>query len=263
MLWLCCSCAGLRAQPAIPKEKIPAEVVGELRDLIETLYFVNAERRVEATMELAKLGPKAAPAAPFLIGLMLNDSSLVGMKPEHVKELIQADIFVLRGGGKIYLPGAEKTAAQNALARIGAAAIGPLKAALRDPAESIRTGAITALALMQEPAAVDVLLATLEDPKFADRAEAAARIGYTKDPRILEMLLDMAKDQDAAVRVGAARGLGRQKDLKGIGVLVSTLKDESKDVRQAALNSLQLITGQKFGEDATKWENWWSKQPKR
>jgi HEAT repeat protein len=261
-LWACSCCIQLDAQPAIAKEKIPAGVSGELRDLIETLYFVNAERRVEAMMELAKLGPKAAPAAPFLIGLLRDDASLVGMKPEYAKELIQEDIYVLSGGGKIYFPGAEQSAAENALARIGVAAIGSLKSALKDPAGSIRSGAITALALMQAPAAVEVLLAALKDPKFGDRAKAAASIGYAKDARVLEILLGMARDRDAAVREGAARGLGRRKDPKGIGVLVPALKDENKGVREAAASALQKITGQEFGDDAAKWEEWWSQQPK-
>jgi len=40
------------------------------------------------------------------------------------------------------------------------------------------------------------------------------------------------------------------------------LKDENSDARENAAEALGKITGQDFGEDQTKWQNWWNEKKK-
>ena len=50
------------------------------------------------------------------------------------------------------------------------------------------------------------------------------------------------------------------KDQRAIEPLINALTDEIKDVRRNAAFALQKITGEDFGQDHTKWQNWWKQR---
>ena len=58
------------AQPNIPKEKIPSDVPSDVRKQIERLYSSDPIERAYGALALGKIGGKAAPAVPFLIGIL-------------------------------------------------------------------------------------------------------------------------------------------------------------------------------------------------
>lgn len=61
------------AQPKIPKSSIPSRIPPEVREQIERLYSQDPVERGYAAYELGEMGAKAAPAVPFLIGILGGD----------------------------------------------------------------------------------------------------------------------------------------------------------------------------------------------
>jgi HEAT repeat protein len=53
--------------------------------------------------------------------------------------------------------------------------------------------------------------------------------------------------------------LPKRKDPAVIDALIAALKDQESSVKSAAARSLSKITGQKYAEDASQWEQWRSK----
>lgn len=66
------------------------------------------------------------------------------------------------------------------------------------------------------------------------------------------------KDSSAHVRYVAANEFCLRKDPSAVGPLVALLNDPSEDVRDSAVYALGYITGEKFGHDYKKWQEWWS-----
>ena len=64
------------AQPAIPKDKIPADLSPDLKGLVEGLYAEDVAKRAEAAMKLGELEEKAKPAVPFLVALLADDKGV-------------------------------------------------------------------------------------------------------------------------------------------------------------------------------------------
>jgi HEAT repeat protein len=69
----------------------------------------------------------------------------------------------------------------------------------------------------------------------------------------------MNKDENSYVRATAALVLGDLKDTRGVEPLIEALSDESHGVRKNAAFALKRITGQNFGIDPSKWQEWWEK----
>ena len=65
------------------------------------------------------------------------------------------------------------------------------------------------------------------------------------------------------MREKVAVALGEIKDDSVIEPLVKLLeKEEATRVRAAAVQALQAITGQEFGQDTDRWRAWWQNQKK-
>ncbi len=63
-------------QPLIPKEKIPKEIRGDVREMIENLYHPNPQWRIGAASVLGQMGVHAAPAVPFLVAILSDNAAL-------------------------------------------------------------------------------------------------------------------------------------------------------------------------------------------
>uniref|UniRef100_A0A7C2K2T5 HEAT repeat domain-containing protein n=1 Tax=candidate division WOR-3 bacterium TaxID=2052148 RepID=A0A7C2K2T5_UNCW3 len=81
--------------------------------------------------------------------------------------------------------------------------------------------------------------------------------------RGIEPLISALKDVNWHVREAVAYALGEIKDLRAVEPLISALKDVNSSVRRAAAKALEEITGQNFGEDQAKWQEWWEKNKGR
>lgn len=112
--------------------------------------------------------------------------------------------------------------------------------------------------------------------------EAIDLLGEIKDPCAIEPLISALKDAGLDVKKYDALALGKIKgtrtDESRTGISISKkdtsgtyVEYEVKDphaavqlqvflqVRSSAASALEKITGQKFGEDPVKWQEWWDK----
>jgi HEAT repeat protein len=134
------------------------------------------------------------------------------------------------------------TAAAEALGRIcDPRAVGPLFAAARNlhSPEPYRRAAAEALGKIGAPT-VGPLRAALADPS-PDTREAAARILGKVGASAVESLSAAVKDPSACVREAAAKSLGEIGDASAAEVLAGALTDSSERVRQAAAKALARI----------------------
>jgi HEAT repeat protein len=136
------------AQPNLPKENIPATLPPEVKAEVEGLYSPEAAKRAQAAEKLGNMGDKAAPAIPYLIGL-LGDTT--GVK------------VPLEPGSNVMTDTSAGIEASTALGKIGDPALDPLIAALKDKNPHVRILAAAALEELESPKAVEPLIAALKD----------------------------------------------------------------------------------------------------
>lgn len=109
-----------------------------------------------------------------------------------------------------------------------------------------------------------VLIRAFDSEHWADRKQAAEtlrRIGPEEGvvPALIKALL---RDESQYVRKAAAEVLGKigPEAKEAVPALIKALKDKIEDVRKAVALALNAITGQDFGEDASRWQEWWEGQ---
>ena len=142
------------AQPKISKEAIPKKPSSYVSKQIKRLYSSDALERGNAAYALGQMGEKAAPAIPFLIGV-LHDQTTLQWFPHHF----------------LTSPGQEAT---KALGKIGEPAVEPLINALIYGDSGVqRRGAANALRQIGDARAVEPLIAALKDEALPVRGKAA------------------------------------------------------------------------------------------
>ena len=159
-----------------------------------------------------------------------------------------------------------RASAAEALVKIGAPAVEPLIAALKDKDSDVRYAAAKALGEIKDPRAVEPLIAALGDESSGVRLAAAKSLGEIKDPRAVEPLSAALKDENKYVRRAAAHALDRlgwkpeQDEIAGwywmakcdwdkcvalgaltVEPLIAALKDTDEEVRRAAAEALGKI----------------------
>jgi ankyrin repeat protein len=111
---------------------------------------------------------------------------------------------------------------------------------------------------MAEMLVVEKLIESLKDQDHSVRSEAARRLGELKDTRSVVPLIVSLADEHPYTRRRAAVSLGNLRDLRAVEPLIKALGDEDAFVQKYAAGALVEITGQKFGNDVKKWQEWWS-----
>lgn len=102
---------------------------------------------------------------------------------------------------------------------------------------------------------------TLNDEDSYVRQGAAWALGEIKDLRAIGPLIFAIKDKDLDVRLRAAKALVKI-GTPAVEPLIEALKDKDSYVRGNAAWGLRAITGQDFGGDPAKWQEWWEKNKK-
>ena len=112
-------------------------------------------------------------------------------------------------------------AAARAIARVGPAALGPLRARLEAAAPPLRAHVVHAIGrFAPEPAAVDVLLAALEDADPKTRRNAAIALGHVARPDVEDALLaTWDRDPRPPMRRTIATSLGKIGSARSLPVL--------------------------------------------
>lgn len=109
---------------------------------------------------------------------------------------------------------------------------------------------------------VDRLIQNLDSQYRELRMSSVWTLGKVKDPRALDALISALKHEDLGVRISAAEALGDKKDPKAISPLITGLKENEETVQEAFIKALESITGEDFGQDLSKWEQWWNENRK-
>jgi HEAT repeat protein len=199
---------------AVAAEKDP--LPGDVPSLIKMLELKDVHIRASAVDRLGKMGEKAAPAVPTLIGL-LNDETWV----------------------EFFIP--LQSHASDALKRIGPSSIPGLIGALDDPDAQIRVWAAGTLATLQAPekAAVPALIKALKDSHANVRTHAVVvlgNIGKASQPALPLLASMLHDDPDFGVRQDVIAALARLdgKGKKAIPAIIQALQDKEPSVRSIA-----------------------------
>lgn len=222
------------ANPVVRAEA--AMALGEIKEPRAVGVWIGVLRRNPHGLEgrLGPLGNLGAPAVGPLLALLKDSNAAVRMRAAEalgetadrraVEPLVQAlrdhDALVRIEAawalGKIKDPRAIEpllTAWKNdpnlrwraggALGRIGAPAVEPLIALLRDGNPDVRSRAAEELAETGDPQAVEPLLSALRDGNGNVRMSAAMALGETPDPRAAQVLTDALESKNLEVTAGA------------------------------------------------------------
>ncbi|MDQ1327356.1 MAG: Lipoyl-binding protein, partial [Candidatus Poribacteria bacterium] len=230
-----------------------ADILGRLKDetavnlLIERLGDDNAYVKTSANDALLKIG---TPSVPILIEVLkqkaenvnINPSNLVGDKigTKFKKELakrtsLQTSVISVLGNMK------DPTAIAPLIEAMKAIPAGATEDE-RTYAASVRTSAITALAIIGAPA-VEGLISTLENNIETEtaRVNSASVLGTIGDKRAVMPLINALKDQNKNVRAVSATSLGTLKDRRALTPLIEALNDSDLVTRINAATSLGLM----------------------
>jgi HEAT repeat protein len=131
-----------------------------------------------------------------------------------------------------------QSGAVEALGKIGAPAVEPLIAAMKDVNPLVQRSAASGLGSTKDPRAVEPLIAATKDPNYGVRTAAANALSEIKDPRAVHFLLAAWKERDMAVIDGAHNFFIARHERGSDDVLIQML-DESgnSSIAQDFLNS--------------------------
>lgn len=127
------------------------------------------------------------------------------------------------------------------------------------------------LAKFRDPRALQILLAAARDPDAAIRREALMRLDNFPGQTAEQALQAGTEDSDGDCKFWAFTGLSQIGTAASVPWLIRVLKQPDADVpysggserlHEDAAGTLSAITGQDFGEDEAKWEQWWQENAK-
>ncbi|MFQ5844901.1 MAG: HEAT repeat domain-containing protein [Planctomycetota bacterium] len=236
--------------------------------MIRRLYeeFVGLQRqRGEAAAALAASGhPQSAAALRKALWVTLKEIEKAEKALAEARPQQDRYIFDLRPGVLRHGLAERERALIDALARVPGvaadlAADGLREAARRDRGRSIRhrVAVLDALGLSGDPAARPALEATLRSPLSSLRiaaVEALARFG----PDSLPALVPLLDDPRAPVRRALLQMLReRVGSPRAVGPLVDRLPAARGLQRREMVQTLEALTGQRFGWAPRTWREWY------
>lgn len=197
-----------------------ASMPRQLKDLIIRLHHADPVERAWAAYQLAKLRRGAAPAVPYLVSLLEDETPVLLTR------------YV--GGG--FHSSSDTTPADEAvrtLGQIGEPATTSLILALKHPRPGVRARAAKALGHIGDINAIEFLLATLHDNERKVRASAALALGNYRNPRAAQMIMDAWTQQsDPAVQADMVYALAQINDIMAAPFLID--KSQAADVNLRA-----------------------------
>jgi HEAT repeat protein len=167
--------------------------------------------------------------------------------------------------------------------------------ALDDKAFAVREAAVKALGDIGDPRAVEALMHAASEPGRFPEVWVIEALGKMQRQESLKIIVKAMSRNDAEVREAAANALGKLRAVEAVPTLLRALDDTNAKVRGSAAVALEKLrvhiemtktfsdstrTGRKtieiaafgeqeeqlthgkpkFGEDRSKWEEWWSAQ---
>ncbi len=127
------------------------------------------------------------------------------------------------------------------LVALGAPAVAPLLACLKDEDYNRRQGAAQALGELGDKRAVDPLIARLQDDSVDVKKSATNALGQLGDKRAVAPLIDVLKNDTTEAVQAAAEALGLIGDSAAIPPLVASLTDQDAGLRLACAQALDKL----------------------
>lgn len=212
-------------QAEITRQLKQASMPSEVREQIIRLHSRDPAERAAAAAHLGKMAEGAAPAVPYLVRLLQDDT--------------QVQLSHYLGAG--YTSSMETTPgeeASHALAEIGDAASNSLILALNNPHPGVRRLAAKALGQIGDISAVDFLIKLLSDPDRGVRATAAIALGNYRHPMAAQTIMDAYPKANDAARTDMIFALAHINDILAVPFLVKHAGDPSPAVRAAIMLAL-------------------------
>jgi HEAT repeat protein len=255
--WLTVQKLSRRLASSDPQERICAATSlggiharGSAELLVQALDDASPRVRSAAQEALTSMGEVAIP---FLMPMLESGD-------ERRMEL--ATSILIRMGGDAIAPLIEELKHENSAVRQVAVwslgqigdlrTIEPIRAALRDWDQGVRTVAVFALARVVRPA-TGPLIELLQDWNESVRCAAAKALGELSDPESVVPLAAAVADKETAVREAAVAAIarigGRQAAIALVDILVSVLRDSATTATRAVLAATQRAIG-KLREEA-------------
>lgn len=120
---------------------------------------------------------------------------------------------------------------------------------------NVRFEAASALGDIGDPDCVEPLISALDDTQRVKEV-AIRSLGKIGDPRAVDPLLQALENDNWEIRGMAAKALGEIGDQQATQALVDALQSEIETVRWYITQALTNITGQTFGNDPDRWQEW-------
>lgn len=140
-------------------------------------------------------------------------------------------------------------------------AIKPLVNALKDEDSRVKHRAIEALGRIADMHCVEPLIGTLNDEDiYVQNAVVNALVKIGKPA--VGPLITALKDEDSRARYKAIEILGEIGDSRAVEPLITALENKNLD-KSKVIWALERITGENFGRDPKKWQNWWEENKDR
>jgi len=209
------------AAAEIKKLKTPRRV----KDKILSLYHPDPVERAWAAYQLAKLGRGAAPAVPYLVILLDDDTP----------------VLLSRYIGSGFHSSSDTSPAEEAaitLARIGEPAITALVAALKSSSINVRRLAAKSLGQIGSSQSIDDLIELLTDESRKVQAAAAIALGNYRHPIASQKIAETFSRVPPQVRIYLVYALARINDIIAVPFLIEQLPAQRPDVRAAIVLAL-------------------------
>ncbi len=154
----------------------------------------------------------------------------------------------------------------EALAYMGQAALPALREGLESENSKTRRWSLKTLARMQPPQErMRVARMLVEDEDWKVRATAAEEIlayqASSADGAVREELQKGLQDEDAFVQRKSAESLAALGDVEAVPALIRFLNHSRRKLRpqeaEAAVAAMRKLSGQSFGNDPGRWQQWW------
>ncbi len=210
-----------RDSAEIEKLKVPRH----LKQQILQLQNDDPVERAWAAYRLAKTGQGAAPAIPYLIDL-LNDNT---------------PVLLSRYLGAGFRSSSDTTPAMEAayaLGKIGYPANEALAVAARHPSAQVRRMAIKAIGQVGDIGSIDLLLASLQDTDRRVHVAAAIALGNYRHPLAVQKLMQAFENSSPKVRADISYAFAQINDILAVPFLINHLPRQQPEVRAAMVLAL-------------------------
>lgn len=134
--------------------------------------------------------------------------------------------------------------------------------AITDSRSDVALAVLDMIADFEVSKFVNYIMKGLKSKDPAVRARTLEVLAGQTDRRLMRSCVKLTRDPDARVRKAAIDTLKWAQDRDAVGDLIRDLRTRPEQEKKYISDALKALTGQDFGADSVRWNEWWSKQGK-